>query len=115
MPELFAAAGILGEPPYAAIVPGAALLRGFALPYVTEVLGSLGDMSAGALFRHMMTPWRAVMSVAMTNCSDAGWLTDRTGYRYDRIASESGRPRRSFRTASRRCRAAPRRMPATRL
>jgi alkylated DNA repair protein (DNA oxidative demethylase) len=26
----------------------------------------------------------------MTNCGDTGWLTDRTGYRYDRIAPESG-------------------------
>ena len=27
--------------------------------------------------------WR--MSVAMTNCGDAGWLSDRSGYRYDAI------------------------------
>jgi len=52
MPDLFAAAGILGEPPYAAMVPGAALLRGFALPYVTEILGSLEDISAGAVPPH---------------------------------------------------------------
>ena len=32
------------------------------------------------------------MSVAMTNCGNAGWLTDRTGYRYDQIDPESGRP-----------------------
>ena len=25
------------------------------------------------------------MSVAMTNCGSAGWVTDRTGYRYDGI------------------------------
>jgi alkylated DNA repair protein (DNA oxidative demethylase) len=29
------------------------------------------------------------MSVAMTNCGDAGWLTDRAGYRYDGIDPES--------------------------
>jgi alkylated DNA repair protein (DNA oxidative demethylase) len=31
------------------------------------------------------------MSVAMTNCGAAGWVTDRTGYRYDRHDPESGR------------------------
>jgi alkylated DNA repair protein (DNA oxidative demethylase) len=31
------------------------------------------------------------MSVAMTNCGDAGWVTDRTGYRYDRIDPDTGR------------------------
>jgi alkylated DNA repair protein (DNA oxidative demethylase) len=32
------------------------------------------------------------MSVAMTNCGEAGWVTDRTGYRYDPRDPESGRP-----------------------
>ena len=32
------------------------------------------------------------MSVAMTNCGAAGWVTDRTGYRYDRRDPECGRP-----------------------
>src|SRR5215208_597068 len=92
MPDLFAAAGIIGEPPYEAMAPGAALLRGFVQPYASEILGALKDISAQAPFRHMMTPWGAVMSVAMTNCGEAGWLTDRTGYRYERTDPESGRP-----------------------
>ena len=32
------------------------------------------------------------MSVAMTNCGAAGWVTDHTGYRYDRNDPETGRP-----------------------
>ena len=32
------------------------------------------------------------MSVAMTNCGQAGWVTDRTGYRYDPIDPLTGRP-----------------------
>jgi DNA oxidative demethylase len=92
MPDLFAAAGIPEEAPYQAMAPGAALLRYFALPYVDEILVALKDITAQAPFRHMTTPWGAVMSVAMTNCGDAGWLTDRTGYRYDRIDPESARP-----------------------
>ena len=92
MPDLLAGAGILEEPPYETMGPGAVLLRLFALPYVSEILGSIKDISAQAPFRHMTTPWGAVMSVAMTNCGEAGWLTDRTGYRYDRTDPESGRP-----------------------
>ena len=30
------------------------------------------------------------MSVAMTNCGRLGWVTDRTGYRYDEIEPETG-------------------------
>ena len=78
MPDLFAAAD---EPRDEMIAPGAVLLRGFALPFVDDVLAALGDISAQAPFRHMTTPWGAEMSVAMTNCGDAGWLTDRAGYR----------------------------------
>jgi hypothetical protein len=40
----------------------------------------------------MTTPGGYFMSVAMTNCGGAGWITDRIGYRYDRIDPESGQP-----------------------
>jgi len=33
------------------------------------------------------------MSAAMTNCGALGWVTDRTGYRYDAVDPESGKPR----------------------
>src|SRR4051812_32881158 len=74
------------------IAPGAVLLRGFALAFVDDILPALADIAEAAPFRQMTTPWGAVMSVAMTNCGDAGWLTDRTGYRYDRIDPQSGAP-----------------------
>jgi alkylated DNA repair protein (DNA oxidative demethylase) len=32
------------------------------------------------------------MSVAMTNCGTRGWVSDNTGYRYDAIDPESGKP-----------------------
>jgi alkylated DNA repair protein (DNA oxidative demethylase) len=40
----------------------------------------------------MVTPGGHRMSVAMTNCGDAGWVTDRTGYRYDANDPETGKP-----------------------
>jgi DNA oxidative demethylase len=59
---------------------------------VDGILAALSGVSAQAPFRHMTTPWGAVMSVAMTNCGEAGWLSDRAGYRYDRIDPATGRP-----------------------
>lgn len=91
MPDLFDAAGIAEEPKDLTIAPGAMLLRGFALPRAEGVLGALGGIAARAPFRHLTTPWGAAMSVAMTNCGEAGWLSDRTGYRYDRIDPATGR------------------------
>jgi alkylated DNA repair protein (DNA oxidative demethylase) len=91
MPDLFATAEA-AEPRDEMIAPGVVLLRGFALPFVNDVLRDLGGITAQAPFRHMTTPWGAAMSVAMTNCGDSGWLTDRAGYRYDRIDPETGQP-----------------------
>ncbi len=71
---------------------GAVLLRGRALPLETEILAALKAICAHAPFRHMTTPGGFLMSVAMTNCGAAGWVTDRTGYRYDRLDPESGAP-----------------------
>jgi len=92
MPDLPTDAGVAEEHREEAIAPGAVLLRGFALPFVDNVLAVLSDIPAQAPFRHMTTPWGAAMSVAMTNCGEAGWLTDHAGYRYDRIDPETGQP-----------------------
>ena len=70
---------------------GAVLLRGAALPFEKEVLSALTDVTARSPFRRMVTPGGFTMSVAMTNCGVAGWVTDRTGYRYDRKDPETGR------------------------
>ena len=71
---------------------GAVLLRGFAGPAERDLIAALRDIVAQAPFRHMSTPGGHQMSVAMTNCGSAGWVTDRSGYRYDGIDPESGKP-----------------------
>src|SRR5580700_3104442 len=81
----------VGQPEYEALAPGAVLLRGQSLPLADAILAALGDVAAAAPFRHMVTPGGFAMSVAMTNCGAAGWVTDRTGYRYDSHDPESGR------------------------
>jgi len=79
------------QPAREQMADGALLLRGHATPVESELLGALRDVIAQAPFRHMQTPGGHQMSVAMTNCGDVGWVTDRRGYRYDRVDPESGR------------------------
>jgi alkylated DNA repair protein (DNA oxidative demethylase) len=71
---------------------GAMLLRGFANAIENHLIAALRDIAAQAPFRHMVTPGGHQMSVAMTNCGGKGWVTDRSGYRYDTTDPESGRP-----------------------
>ena len=63
------------------------LLRGFARPVEAELIAALREITAQAPFRRMFTPGGHQMSVAMTNCGRAGWVTDRSGYRYDSARS----------------------------
>ena len=55
------------------------------------LIEALGQIVATAPFRHMVTPGGYRMSVAMTNCSRVGWITERSGYRYDPIDPMSRR------------------------
>jgi DNA oxidative demethylase len=71
---------------------GAVLLRGFARPVEADLIADLRAIEAQAPFRHMVTPGGHQMSVAMTNCGGAGWVTDRTGYRYDADDPQGGKP-----------------------
>lgn len=71
---------------------GAVLLRGRALAVDKALLAAVEAIAASAPFRRMVTPGGFQMSVAMTNCGRVGWVTDRTGYRYDPRDPESGAP-----------------------
>ncbi len=71
---------------------GAVLLRGVASPFESELIAALREIAGRAPFRHMVTPGGHEMSVAMTNCGALGWVTDRTGYRYDADDPETGKP-----------------------
>ncbi len=81
--------------PYAApevIAPGAALLRGFALEVDEALLQAVEGVTAAAPLRHLVTPGGYTMSVAMSNCGALGWVSDRSGYRYDANDPLSGKP-----------------------
>jgi alkylated DNA repair protein (DNA oxidative demethylase) len=79
------------RPSQEAMAERAVLLRGFAKPFEGDLIAGLRDIVAQAPFRHMVTPGGHQMSVAMTNCGSVGWVTDRTGYRYDGADPESGK------------------------
>ena len=80
------------RPAQEAMAEGAVLLRGFAGAVETGLIAALRATVEQAPFRHMVTPGGHQMSVAMTNCGSFGWVTDRTGYRYDSHDPEAGRP-----------------------
>jgi alkylated DNA repair protein (DNA oxidative demethylase) len=71
---------------------GALLLRGFAHDETADLVAAVDQVAAISPLRHMITPGGFRMSVAMTNCGDAGWITDRSGYRYSRQDPATGRP-----------------------
>jgi alkylated DNA repair protein (DNA oxidative demethylase) len=91
MTDLFAGAPDV-RPSREAMAEAAMLLRGFARPFEDDLIGGLRDIVERAPFRHMVTPGGHQMSVAMTNCGGIGWVTDRSGYRYDANDPETGKP-----------------------
>ena len=76
---------LFGEqaPAREAIAEGAVLLRGFAADAAPRLMDDLAKIVEAAPLRHMVTPGGFTMSVAMTNCGQAGWVSDLKGYRYD--------------------------------
>ncbi len=84
--------GLLEDAPHeVALAPGAVLLGGLALPREAALLAALAGVVDAAPFRHMLTPGGRAMSVAMTNCGEWGWVTDRAGYRYVSEDPQTGR------------------------
>jgi alkylated DNA repair protein (DNA oxidative demethylase) len=73
-----------------ALGSGTAILNGFAHGVEAELVSALKAVVGHAPLRRMVTPGGFRMSVAMTNCGKLGWVTDRTGYRYDEIDPETG-------------------------
>ncbi|AKM30850.1 alpha-ketoglutarate-dependent dioxygenase AlkB [Pandoraea faecigallinarum] len=77
------ATGDTPNPPHAdALGPGAFVLRGFARSRLETLQADIDGVVAQAPLRHWLTPGGKRMSVAMTNCGEVGWISDRVGYRY---------------------------------
>lgn len=81
-----------GKDEHLLIAEGAWLLRGFVSTDVVQIMSAIQDICSISPFRHMVTPGGFRMSVAMTNCGEAGWVSDRKGYRYQKIDPETQQP-----------------------
>lgn len=80
------------QPSREEIADGAVLLRGFVKPIESELIEAVRAIVVQSPFRRMTTPGGHLMSVAMTNCGERGWITDHTGYRYDPIDPRTAAP-----------------------
>ena len=94
MQDLFSPAATDASPAWERIAIGtqACVLRGFALQWQADLLAGVAQIVQRAPFRHLVTPGGRHMQVAMTNCGDYGWYSDRHGYRYtphDPISSQA--------------------------
>jgi len=67
-------------------------MRGFASNIAARLVTEVDGITAVAPFRNMVTPGGFRMSVGMTNCGRAGWVTDRKGYRYEPLDPITGKP-----------------------
>jgi alkylated DNA repair protein (DNA oxidative demethylase) len=81
----------LSPPGREEVLPGVVMLRGRALALDAALVAAAEGVTALSPFRHMMTPGGFTMSVAMSNCGEWGWVTDRTGYRYDRLDPQTNK------------------------
>lgn len=63
----------------------ALVLRGFALPWVEQVLPALRAVLAQSPFRTLQTPGGLSLSVRTSSCGTLGWISDQAGYRYTSI------------------------------
>jgi alkylated DNA repair protein (DNA oxidative demethylase) len=73
-----AVAGVPGHRANLALEPGAVVLHAFALEEALALLAAIDGVARAAPWRHMTTV--------------RGWLSDRSGYRYDAIDPETNRP-----------------------
>jgi alkylated DNA repair protein (DNA oxidative demethylase) len=95
-PAASVAAGLFADPPQAPsrepIAADAVLLRQFVGTGDDALLHALDGIFQQAPLRRMLTPGGRSMSVRTSNCGHLGWVSDRTGYRYDALDPQSGRP-----------------------
>ena len=74
------------------IAPGVLLFRGAAEGEACGILEDIDLIASASPLRRVVTPSGKPMSVEMTNCGSVGWVSDRSGYRYETLDPISGRP-----------------------
>ena len=87
MLDLFSEEAPWAEP----LAPGAVILRRRAREQGADLLAQIAQVAQSNPFHHLITPGGHRMSVAMTNCGDLGWSSDKRGYQYTGEDSATGR------------------------
>ena len=80
------------QPSKLQVVENVYLLKAYALSSEKSLLADLNSVIFQAPLRHMMTKMGFAMSAAMANCGALGWVSDRTGYRYDANDPATNKP-----------------------
>lgn len=75
-----------------ALGEGATWIHGFLVAQAGQVMADIARVIARAPYRHLSTPGGKRMSVAMSNCGDQGWVSDRRGYRYQACDPLTAKP-----------------------
>lgn len=73
------------------LAEGAMVFPRFIGPEMPEIYRALKDIVTAAPFRHLVTPGGHRMSVGMTNCGYAGWISEPSGYRYSQQDPMTGK------------------------
>lgn len=73
------------EPSTEPLSQGAFILRQFAIAQAETLLENIDAIATQSPFRQMQASRGYTMSVAITNCGIAGWMSDHQGYRYSTI------------------------------
>ena len=72
---------------------GSRIHRGFLdRPGQEALVAEIRKAIRDAPLSHPMTPWGKPMSVGMASAGEYGWVSDRSGYRYEALQPGSGRP-----------------------
>jgi len=74
------------------VAPGVVLFRGAVESAAEALLSEIEQIIKVSPLRRVMTPMGKPMSVEMTNCGSVGWVSDRTGYRYESIDPITNQP-----------------------
>lgn len=74
------------------LADGAVWLPGFAVAEAPALIDGVAQIVSAAPFRHLETPGGQRMSVAISNCGEVGWVSDRRGYRYEHLDPVTGQP-----------------------
>jgi alkylated DNA repair protein (DNA oxidative demethylase) len=91
------------DPDITQLGEGVVIFRGAAEPVAVTLLGRINEVISVSPLRTVMTPMGKPMSVEMTNCGSYGWVSDRTGYRYETVDPLTSRPWPSMSPEFREC------------